>query len=258
MTYYADLSPCDYSQWAPNALAIGWLEHGQFFPTGPTSREFRRALLRLLSFRVGSLMWCGGHRCDLCLAEGRVGPDTQYSSGALLVPSAECGFLAPTLIGHYVIAHQYQPSEVFQRAVLECPDLDEPRYLDLALKHARLWLEPPGHLVAIKINPLPGLYRSTYRGGAVAPLFDPILDRDLEKGLGLSPRLSSALLTHEVVKVGHLIQLNEPQLLELLGSPQDVSTVHEALERHGLVIGQSLPGWPEHPAALARKRRPVR
>ncbi len=58
--------------------------------------------------------------------------------------------------------------------------------------------------------------------------------------------------------MGHLIQLEEPQLLELLGSPQDLSTVHEALARHGLVIGQSLPGWPEIPAALARKRRPVR
>jgi hypothetical protein len=87
-------------------------------------------------------------------------------------------------------------------------------------------------------------------------LFDPILDRGLEDCLDMSPRLSKALTANGVAQVGHLIQLKEPQLLELLGSPQDVSTVLEALERHGLVIGQSLPGWPEDPAALARKRRP--
>jgi len=112
--------------------------------------------------------------------------------------------------------------------------------------------------VTIRIDPLRGLCRSTYRGGALAYVFDAILDRGLEEGLGLSPKLSSALLTHGVAKVGHLIQLEEPHLLDLLGSAQDVSAVIQAMESQGLPLGQDLPGWPEDPAALARKRRPVR
>ena len=47
----------------------------------------------------------------------------------LFVPGETCLYAAPSLVAHYVDAHEYRPPEAFLRAVRACPPMKSMAYL---------------------------------------------------------------------------------------------------------------------------------
>ena len=52
-------------------------------------------------------------------------------------------FVAPSLIVHYVVRHQYDPPLVFQAAVLECPPMKGQDYMSFLEKGGLILKGPP-------------------------------------------------------------------------------------------------------------------
>jgi hypothetical protein len=129
MAAFQDLSPIDYFPVNdPSALrAVGWLARGQEFCRGEVGQNFFTKLCQLLVAPWEPLATPGFHECDLCQFSG--GPQllrcgdvvVTMGSSNLFVPGDGCIYVAPSLIAHYVDAHQYSPPEEFIRAVLRCP-----------------------------------------------------------------------------------------------------------------------------------------
>ena len=110
MTYYADLSPCDYFGSDVTLTAVGWLEADHPYTKGPVSDEFRTALANFIPF--SRCFFLGFHECSLCHGfHGGVGG---------FVPSGDRLFAFPDLLDHYVEIHQYQPPAEFQEALQRC------------------------------------------------------------------------------------------------------------------------------------------
>ena len=141
MTYYPDLSPCGYfDNWEQTLVAVGWLEPGQSFTTGPVPETFLNRLVELTKVAVqkrtvGCMM--GFHRCGICKEKGlyteralKIGEKTiQVGQRNLFVPgSGGSVYVAPSLIIHYIVEHQYCPPEVFQEAVMGCPRMGSLAY----------------------------------------------------------------------------------------------------------------------------------
>jgi hypothetical protein len=142
MTWYADLSPCDYfgAQFAGHLKAVGWLARGQAFMTGEVSESIFEKLCQLLQ-----QPWCpvfnpGVHYCELCRFTGGsgVGQFRSYrvsgvSGSSLFVPGNGFLYVAPVAIAHYIDAHCYRPPEEFCAAVVSCPEMRSVGYLKLVL-----------------------------------------------------------------------------------------------------------------------------
>ena len=114
MSFFEDLTPYTYihpEEEAPATLNIGWLAPDHTFPTGPTSEEFRAKLGRLCERRVKQTR--GLHRCYFC--RGRERP---ASSAEMRVAGGGEVYAAPSLVHHYVVAHDYRPPDEFVSAVL--------------------------------------------------------------------------------------------------------------------------------------------
>lgn len=112
MAYFADLTSYSYGPVEPDVLNVGWLGKGNTFCVGPTPVAFREALRELCQRPINKHR--GYHVCEFCkLADPRKG------NGQIRVMD-QLGrvFVAPTMILHYVEAHQYLPPEVFIAAVL--------------------------------------------------------------------------------------------------------------------------------------------
>jgi hypothetical protein len=150
MTYYADLSPCDYfpSRKSPllprktPLLAVGWLENGRPVPTGEVSEQVFDQLRELLRDPWG-LAFCGWHDCDLCVyrygpSKLRKNPNTVGFKN-VFVPGDAKVYVAPEMILHYIDQHGYAPPPEFQQAVLDCPTMRSIDYLraisELGLAH---------------------------------------------------------------------------------------------------------------------------
>jgi hypothetical protein len=111
MTFFQDLTPHTYTRRAeePGVYNVGWLGEGRSFPTGPTSEEFRAALKELCDHPIH--LHRGVHVCEFC--RGACG------SGQIRVCSQTgVWYVAPTMIHHYVVAHEYRPPEDFIAAVM--------------------------------------------------------------------------------------------------------------------------------------------
>ena len=152
MTWFADLSPCNYhgEAAAGKLRAVGWLSYDHPFPTGSVPPDVFDRLRRLLIFPFPFGGTIGHHSCDLCYsarlrAQGeaiekarfpdpRIGlPQTvpRYttrSSQMLFVPGEHEIYACPELILHYIADHRYSPPEEFRRAVLDCPRIPSVRY----------------------------------------------------------------------------------------------------------------------------------
>jgi len=148
MAFFPDLGPIDYFPLADaRALrAVGWLTRGQDFVRGEVSRDFFGRLCELLVSPWQPLASSGFHECDLCRFSG--GPrhlrwgDATISLGAanLFVPGQGCIYVAPSLIAHFVDAHDYSPPREFTQAVLQCP-------LPRTMEYKRLLLANGGRLL---------------------------------------------------------------------------------------------------------------
>jgi hypothetical protein len=134
----------------PQLIAVGWLAQGEPYSRGPISKAFVDALLSLLGHPY---LWqpfyaLGWHCCEFCRISG--GPDTlrlrkpddlgkhadlSISLGTLnlFVPHEGKIFVSPSLIAHYIDAHEYAPPEIYQTAVLRCPPMHSIEYLKAIL-----------------------------------------------------------------------------------------------------------------------------
>ena len=137
MAWYEDLSPfTDFGPSCGSCLqAIGWLERGRPFPTGPVDAAIYTGLVELLRHPWEPIVTMGLHRCDLCLYDGPAGNRNLY------VPAESVAFVCPELVAHYMNAHGYRPPDVFCAAVLACPEMRSVPYLKAILAVARPLVE---------------------------------------------------------------------------------------------------------------------
>jgi hypothetical protein len=141
MIHIPDLTPMEH----PQLIAVGYLAQGDSFSRGPIGEVFVGALLDLLLDPWQPSVTAGFHRCEFCRISG--GPQRlQYAGrsiplGAsnLYVPHEGKIFVSPSLIAHYVDAHEYAPPEVFQEAVVRCPPMRSIEYLRAIVSNG-----PPG------------------------------------------------------------------------------------------------------------------
>lgn len=117
MAFFADMSPHTYSPTRGlEVLNVGWLDLGQPFPVGPTSQQFQDALIELCRHPI--ILPRGFHLCWFCRRSGQ----DQAGNGQIRVLSPKgVWYAAPTLVYHYVSAHQYSPPTDFVESVLS-PD----------------------------------------------------------------------------------------------------------------------------------------
>ena len=109
----------------PNGLtlrAVGWLERPGF-PTGSVSRDCVDALVALQGgvFHDG---YRGIHSCTLC---GKTLPEVRWRGrkvvlkghGHYLVQLGQIVYMAPSLLLHYMLDHEYRPPDEFVQAVVQ-------------------------------------------------------------------------------------------------------------------------------------------
>lgn len=110
-------------------LNVGWLATDHSFPTGDVSSEFINCLILMAAHPKNLLR--GVHDCEFCNMESPVripatGTGREVVSlgmGELHVTSRDGPtYSAPSLIVHYVIAHNYLPPQEFIDAVLRSCD----------------------------------------------------------------------------------------------------------------------------------------
>ena len=53
----------------------------------------------------------------------------------LFVPGDGFLYAAPSMIAHYILAHQYAPPQEFRDAVLRCPPMRSPEYFAAIIQH---------------------------------------------------------------------------------------------------------------------------
>jgi hypothetical protein len=132
MAHYPDGATCDYFG-AHGLTSVGWLEPGFPYARGEVGERFVRALVALAVDPFEPFVAAGGHRCGFCRLSGGCGfsfEGARIPTGAsnLFVPDGDRLFVAPSMILHYMDAHEYAPGEDFQRAVLACPPMRSSEY----------------------------------------------------------------------------------------------------------------------------------
>ena len=137
MTWYADLSSCDYfgAEFAPRLRAVGWLDPGHAYTTGDVADDVFERLCTLLQSPISFVASPGGHGCAFCRFTGGAGVATYrgyrvcgYSTAVLLVPGDGILYVTPEAVTHYIDAHRYRPPVEFCRATLACPDMRSMAY----------------------------------------------------------------------------------------------------------------------------------
>jgi len=141
MSWYDDLSPCDYfgAEHAARFKAVGWLEDGREFRRAKADPRFVHKLVLLLGEPNPLEPSADPYYCSLCafsrgpsefhLFQSPGMPSVPMGNRNLFLPGNGCLYIAPSLILHYIDAHQYAPPEEFVKAVLECPPVRSPDYL---------------------------------------------------------------------------------------------------------------------------------
>ena len=153
MTYYKDLDACDYfpGQQQPRLLAIGWLDPGHPYSRGPIPSELFESLAQLAVHPWQPVVAAGLHSCPFCVFTG--GPTSirvadasvQLGMNNIFVPAADAVYVTPSLVLHYIDAHEYAPPEEFRRAVEACPPMRSMDYLRAIQKHGLMRLARPPH-----------------------------------------------------------------------------------------------------------------
>lgn len=145
--FIPDLTPLNLQPFRTSSqlLAVGWLEPGCEIPTGPIDNDFAVKLSELFLDPWEPMHAMGRHSCGFCRLSG--GPTTfhlensaksaQVAVGAanLWLPGEGVLYVAPSLILHYMDAHEYAPPLKFQAAVVACPPMRSMAYLKAILKN---------------------------------------------------------------------------------------------------------------------------
>jgi hypothetical protein len=127
---YEDLSPCTYfGNEHEKLLAVGWLDADSAFAKGNVSSDFFKSLVELLADPWQPVAIAGRQPCSLCRFTG--GLTARLGAANLFVPNVAHVFVAPSLIAHYIDAHDYCPPMQFQTAVANCPPMRSIEYLKL-------------------------------------------------------------------------------------------------------------------------------
>jgi len=113
MSYYPDLSPCEYFGFKHEGhlLSVGWLDGAQEFSTGSMAEADYRHLKRLIEMAFQPVIVMGSHDCNLCQFEGARG------SRNLFLPDNGKILVASDLILHYINCHHYLPPDRFLTAM---------------------------------------------------------------------------------------------------------------------------------------------
>lgn len=142
MTYFPDLAPCKYfsDSDSDKLRAVGWLDGTHPFPTAPIDGDLVLRLFVLAERPWEPRMFMGYHLCEICEQPGKYLTTAAYQSrrltvGAhnLFIPGDGVIYAAPTMILHYILAHEYRPPDEFAKAVRACPAMMTHEYLE-ALK----------------------------------------------------------------------------------------------------------------------------
>lgn len=123
MMTYEDLTPYEAHPHARQGeLNVGWLGPESVFERGSTGQEFKDALAKLVVKQQVHLIR-GFRRCGLC---GEIRVRVEHGSKSRVLGNSEIRvtgengtvYAAPSLIAHYVEAHEYLPPNEFIEAVL--------------------------------------------------------------------------------------------------------------------------------------------
>lgn len=120
--YFADMSSYSYSYEDDERFNIGWLAADHSYRSGEVDPLVQAALRYLLRFQVN--LTRGVHRCDFCgsvdiFVEDGLGERCKLGIAEILVEGeGDLRFASPSLIVHYIEAHDYSPPREFQGAVL--------------------------------------------------------------------------------------------------------------------------------------------
>jgi len=156
VAYYADLTPYQYGRSDDALLNVGWLDSAHSFEVGGVTNEFSEALTLCAAEKDQQTR--GYHDCEFCSEESPIRvkrPDgSRYVSLGMseihVVGEDGQGYAAPSLVVHYVLAHNYRPPTAFQAAVVfdnasrsrpafVCPVCGYPELDELALSDEGAW-----------------------------------------------------------------------------------------------------------------------
>lgn len=119
MTYFADLTPYAYLPDGPLMMNVGWLDREHDFSRGRVAERDVATMLELAA-RLSN-MTRGYRLCEFCDAESPIVVEAPVRRGRVLLGNGEIHatgrsgevYAAPTMVVHYVLAHQYLPPSVF-------------------------------------------------------------------------------------------------------------------------------------------------
>jgi hypothetical protein len=136
MTWFDDLSPCDYfgPEFAEYLTAVAWLDDAHPITTGQVGQSVYDRLIEFARdpwHPPAVPITVGVHQCELCLYDRPVG------KGNLFIPSESTLYVCPELVVHYMSAHRYRPPEEFCDAVRRCADMGSMDYMTAFLAVAR-------------------------------------------------------------------------------------------------------------------------
>ncbi len=127
--FYNDLSQYEYSRWLDRdggrLYNFGWLSSEHSYERGASELDWFRKLELAVANFVNP--YRGVHSCDFC---GAVDQFVEIGGKRILLGHAEAWvpssdgriFVAPTLVHHYVTAHDYRPPDVVIAALRALPD----------------------------------------------------------------------------------------------------------------------------------------
>ena len=144
MAYCADLTPCDYftPEHDGRLIAVGWLAHGHDYSRGDVSTDVVARIHQLLVNPWAPAVCMGAHDCEFCRFSAGPRQFTLDNTTAplgvsnLFVPATDRLYVAPSLILHYIDAHEYSPPTEFCDAVMSCPEMRSIDYLKQIRKTA--------------------------------------------------------------------------------------------------------------------------
>jgi hypothetical protein len=138
MTYFEDLSPyiyCNLPLSGPRTRNVGWLGSTHAYGKAKPTEDLLDLLWNYC--KVSVVQTRGIHECEFCPV-GREHRDAERKGERLKLGSSEIRvfgsdgtiYAAPTLIYHYVSAHNYNPPQEFARALSEGPSPPSPDYFE--------------------------------------------------------------------------------------------------------------------------------